>query len=154
MQPEKLEIKTLNMICLKRALLFLYLVVLNDYDFTEDSLHILEEPNGSVRKQSIISIRKRTHCYFGKSWGLEEVIFGTKITSSESVKGKHGQYKKRSVHTTWQRLGEAEIRIDLLKQTEARELQHKYSHLIVTHFIFIVYLYPWVLFKVALRDYI
>lgn len=63
-QPEKLEIKTLNMICLKRALLFLYLVVLNDYDFTEDSLHILEEPNGSVRKQSIISIRRRTHCYF------------------------------------------------------------------------------------------
>jgi len=46
------------MICLKRVLLFLYLVVLNDYDFTEDSLHILEEPNGSVRKQSIISIRK------------------------------------------------------------------------------------------------
>ena len=45
------------MICLKRVLLFLYLVVLNDYDFTEDSLHILEETNGSVRK-SIIAIRK------------------------------------------------------------------------------------------------
>lgn len=60
----------------------------------------------------------------------------------------------KSIHTTWQRLSDAEITIYLLKQTEGRELQHKYSHLIVTHFIFIVYLYQWVLFKVALRDYI
>lgn len=37
---------------LKKVLLFLYLATLNDYDFIDDSLHILEEPNGSVKKQS------------------------------------------------------------------------------------------------------
>ena len=37
---------------LKKVLLFLYLATLKDYDFTDDSLHILEEPNDSIRKQS------------------------------------------------------------------------------------------------------
>lgn len=33
-------------------LLLLHLVIWNDYEFTDDCPHILEEPNASVRKQS------------------------------------------------------------------------------------------------------